>query len=119
MIDGADSLSGGDGDDLLLLGRGDLGLGGTGADIFWLDAATNAGAAAVATLHGYDADTDRIEIHYDRIYDQDMIEIAPTVAVLMGPKSAYAVITFNGEPLAHVTGATGLTAADLALVAAG
>ncbi|NEY89268.1 calcium-binding protein [Tabrizicola oligotrophica] len=119
VIDGADSLSGGDGDDLLLLGRGDLGLGGTGADIFWLDAATNAGAAAVATLHDYDADTDRIEIHYDRIYDQDMIEIAPTVAVLMGPMSAYAVITFNGEPLTHVTGATGLTAADLALVAAG
>lgn len=115
-IDGADTLSGGDGDDQLLIGRGDTGIGGSGEDVFWLDAASNATATAIATLQDYLPETDRIELHYDPAFDAAGVEIPPTVSVLMGPGSAYAVITFNGEPLAHVTGATTLSLADLVLV---
>ena len=118
-IDGADTLSGGDGDDTLLMGRGDLGIGGDGADVFALEAGENADATAIATIQDYVEDTDRIELHYERVYDADGDEIAPTITVLMGPGNAYAVITFNGEPLAHVTGATTLTLADLVLVPSG
>jgi hypothetical protein len=34
----------------------------------------------------------------------------------MGPNNAYAIIRFNGDILAHVTGATTLTTADIRLV---
>ena len=43
----------------------------------------------------------------------------PVVTVIMGPSNAYAVITFNGDPIAHVTGATTLTLADITLVPEG
>ncbi len=113
--DGADSLSGGVGDDTLMLGRGDLGIGGTGADTFALDAA-NPDATAIITVQDYIRATDRIEVHYPRVLNGQGTEIPPTVAILMGPNNAYAVIMFNGDPLAHITGATTLTLADITLI---
>lgn len=115
-IDGADSLSGGDGDDRLLLGRGDFGLGGDGDDSFALDASSNADASAIATIQDYDETTDKIELHYTPVLNASGVEVPPTITVLRGPSDAYAVITFNGEPIAHVTGAADLVLADLVLV---
>lgn len=118
-IDGADSLSGGDGNDLLILGKGDLGLGGDGEDDFWLDATSNIDATAFTTIQDYLRGTDSIEVHYSPVLDAGGVEVPPTVSVIMGPNDAYAVILFNGDPLAHVTGASTLTLADLTLVREG
>lgn len=115
-IDGVDSLWGGDGDDLLIFGRGDLAFGGAGADTFWLDAASNSDVSAFATIDDYVRETDTIEIHYEPVLGEDGVEVPPVVSILLGPNEAFAVIVFNGEPLAHVTGATTLTAEDLTLM---
>lgn len=115
-IDGADTLSGGAGDDNLLVGRGDTGTGGAGSDSFALDASVNEDASGFATIQDYVRDTDRIELHYTPVLNGSGVEVPPTVTILMGPSNAYAVILFNGEPLAHVTGATSLTLADITLV---
>lgn len=117
--DGVDSLSGGDGNDTLILGKGDLGIGGSGADTFWLDASANADTMPVMTLRDYDKVADRIELHYTPIYDTTGAEIPPTITILRGPADAFGVITFNGEPLAHVIGAADLTTAQVVLVAEG
>lgn len=117
-IDGVDSLSGGDGDDMLIFGRGDLAIGGAGADTFWLDAAANSEVSAFATIDDYVRETDTIEIHYEPTFGEDGVEVAPVISVLLGPNEAFAVIVFNGEPLAHVTGATTLMVEDLTLVRA-
>lgn len=117
-IDGVDSLWGGDGDDMLIFGRGDLAIGGAGADTFWLDATANSEVSAFATIDDYVRETDTIEIHYEPTFDEDGVEVAPVISVLLGPNEAFAVIVFNGEPLAHVTGATTLMVKDLTLVRA-
>jgi Ca2+-binding RTX toxin-like protein len=115
-IDGADRLFGGDGADTLILGKGDFGTGGTGADLFWLDGSSNADATTFATLGDYQRGTDRIEIRYTPVFGTNDVEVPPTLSVTMGPNNAYAIIQFNGDILAHVTGATTLTTADIRLV---
>ena len=115
-IDGADRLFGGDGADTLILGKGDSGTGGTGADLFWLDGSSNPDATTFATLEDYQRGTDQIEVQYTPVFGTNGVEVPPTLSVIMGPNNAYAVNLFNGDPLAHVTGATTLTAADIRLV---
>jgi Ca2+-binding RTX toxin-like protein len=98
------------------LGKGDFGTGGTGADLFWLDGSSNADATTFATLGDYQRGTDRIEIRYTPVFGTNDVEVPPTLSVTMGPNNAYAIIQFNGDILAHVTGATTLTTADIRLV---
>ena len=118
-IDGADRLFGGDGADTLILGKADLGSGGAGADLFWLDGSSNADATTFATIDDYLRGTDHIEVHYTPVLGTNGAEVPPTLSVIMGPNNAYAVVLFNGDPLAHVTGATTLTTADIRLVREG
>lgn len=115
--DGADSLSGGDGNDLVIIGRGDVAHGGTGTDTFLLDARWDE-STVVATISDFVRGTDRIELEYTAALDGSGNPITPTLAVLMGPSNAYAVITLDGDPVAHVTGATTLTVADITLIRA-
>lgn len=118
-IDGADWLSGGDGNDSLILGRGDTGTGGAGADTFILAATSNGDATSFTTISDYVRGTDGIKLRYTRVLNTEGVEVPPVVTVTMGPSNAYAVITFNGDPIAHVTGATTLTLADITLVPEG
>ncbi|MBM3615137.1 MAG: calcium-binding protein [Alphaproteobacteria bacterium] len=115
-IDGTDRLEGGAGEDLLILGKGDLGLGGAGTDTFRLDATTNADVANFAPVEDYQRGTDQIEVQYTPVFNASGVEVPPVLTVIMGPNNTYAVIQLDGEPLAHVTGATTLTAADIRLV---
>ena len=96
-----------------------MGVGGDGADTFWLDASANLDASAIATVQDYDEATDRIELHYTPVFDGNGVEVAPTITILRGPSDAYGVITFNGDPLAHIIGAADLTLAQVVLVRAG
>lgn len=57
-IDGADSLIGGDGDDLLTLADGDTGLGGDGDDTFALDASALTGGGVITIVGGEGGETD-------------------------------------------------------------
>lgn len=116
-IDGSDSLFGGDGSDLLITGRGDFATGGTGTDTFRLDARWDE-STAVATITDWQAGTDRIELEYTPARDAGGNPVAPVVSVLMGPNNAYAIITLDSEPVAHVTGATALRLSDITLVPA-
>ena len=116
-IDGADSLYGGEGSDRMIIGRGDFAAGGLGNDTFHLDARWDE-ASAIATINDYLPGADRIELEYTPTYGAGGAEIPPVVTVIMGPNNAYAVITLNSNPVAHVTGATGLTLADVTLVRA-
>jgi Ca2+-binding RTX toxin-like protein len=116
-IDGIDTLSGGDGNDTLILGLGDVATGGSGTDTFQIDAAWDEGSQ-IATITDFVRGTDHIELEYTPVLNAAGVEIPPVVAVLMGPNNAYAVITLNSDPVAHVTGATTLTLADISLLKA-
>ncbi len=66
-IDGTDSLSGGDGDDTLLLGPGDFGAGGAGDDLFQIDH-TREDLSNVSHVTDFNAG-DSIEIHHIALMD--------------------------------------------------
>lgn len=106
-----DFLNGGDGDDTLVLGAGDQGSGGAGADVFtlsqWL------GEGGFATITDYDAAEDRIVVVYD-----PAAHAAPelTLAPVEGTEDVR--ILLDGQAVGLVTGAAGLSAGDITLLAA-
>lgn len=106
---GQNFLNGGAGNDVLLAGSGDYLNGGGGSDQFtlgtWLQAAT--------TIVDYQDGEDQIILNYDpaRITETDLsVTFAPEDPTL-------AQIWLNGQMIAQVANAPGLSAGDIALVA--
>ena len=89
----ADFLNGGNGDDLLVLGAGDHGSGGAGADVFalgqWL------GEGGFATITDYDAAEDRIVLVYDAA-----VHAAPQLKLVPLEGTEDVKILLDGRPWA-------------------
>jgi Ca2+-binding RTX toxin-like protein len=113
-IDGADSLYGGDGDDRIILGRGDLAQGGAGNDAFVLDNRWAVGSD-LALIADWTRGQDTITLEYTPRFASGGAEILPVIAVVQGPASAYATIRMDGVDVARVTNAPTLVVADVAL----
>lgn len=116
-VEGADSLSGGNGNDTLLLGRGDTGTGGAGADLFqldnrWRDATTGFGVT------DFNLGEDSLHILYLPTYSVETgLEIPPDLRVTTTADGTGSLISLNGAVIATLEGVTGLTEADVTLVA--
>lgn len=107
----ADTLDGGNGDDLLLFGAGDTATGGAGADDFGLLAGSLGNGLDPAMITDFAPDDDAIFIMLDTAGTDD----APEVTVV--DDGADALVSVGGEVLARVTGAAGmLTAAQINVV---
>jgi len=112
--DGADTLVGGDGADTLVLDEADTATGGAGADTFELVADDVDVDALVTTITDYQAGIDAINIVTPEAGDAVTVE---TIAGAAGAPDD-AQILVNGDPVALVTGAGGLTLADITVSAA-
>lgn len=116
--DGADLLVGGEGDDRLLLGRGDLAVGGAGKDVFDLDTRWGDGTGQFV-IDDFQRGLDRLELTYTPVYDPTTgAEIAPTLSVALAPGGESSLINLNGATIATVNGVKDLTLSDLQLVPA-
>ncbi len=112
-IDGVDTLHGDSGDDTLLLGAGDIGTGGEGADTFQFDH-RNPEFDAVQRVTDF-GDGDLLELHYDPA--QSGTE-PPSLTVSANADNTAGIISFNGQVVAEVMGGQALTAEQIRLVAA-
>ncbi|WP_071469447.1 calcium-binding protein [Roseinatronobacter thiooxidans] len=108
---GANFLNGGAGDDLLIAGQGDTLNGGAGADFFalgdWL------AGRAPAMIVDYSPEQDQIVLHYD----PDRLSQPDVRVTFNEDQPDMAEIRLNGQIVAHVANASGLTADAIAIVA--
>ncbi|MDF0601807.1 calcium-binding protein [Psychromarinibacter sp. C21-152] len=107
-VDGGevDSLSGGAGDDTLILGDADIAEGGAGDDLFWV----------------YTTGADPVEVT-DFALGEDFLRVSldpqigengdPAVTVEPSADGADALVTVNGDLVAILRGAPGATASDV------
>jgi Ca2+-binding RTX toxin-like protein len=105
---GQNFLNGGAGDDVLVAGNGDYMNGGSGADQFtlggWLQSA--------ATIVDYQPGDDRIVLQYDPARLPE-----PDLSIAFAPDDlATAQIWLNGQMIAQVVNAPGLSVTDIGLV---
>ncbi len=110
-----DHLFGGIGNDSLLLGIGDEGTGGDGADTFIIDQAVI--GEGTSTINDFTAGEDILQIEYDQETDPitgDPVE--PTVTVTNFADGTGATILINGVAVAEVTGAQDLDPTDVSLI---
>lgn len=105
--DSADTLAGGDGDDHLFLGEGDIGIGGLGADLFEAGSYIETDSEA-ATVADFDPSQDQIQISVDL---QSTPE--PSITVVDFDDGTGADIVVDGTVLLRVTGAQGLDPASI------
>jgi hypothetical protein len=126
----ADSLTGGAGDDRLVLAHGDSASGGGGANLFevWSDPAS---PLPPARLEDFTPGTDRLDIvvkideaeHPDCgawDWDRDTraaLFPAARVEILRDPAADLTEIRIDGQPAAHLAGAPEVTRADLRILA--
>lgn len=104
---GIDTLLGGDGNDILALGAGDIGYGESGDDVFTLADNLN---GSVAIIEDYVAGQDVIEVTYN------LLDGAPTIQVT--DDGSDAIVSADGVDLVRVTNAAGtLSASDIRLTA--
>ncbi|THD84489.1 calcium-binding protein [Aliigemmobacter aestuarii] len=113
-IDGVDSLFGGAGNDVLLLGPGDIAVGGEGDDLFQIDQ-TRIDLADVARIEDYTAG-DRLEIHYTPSFDGNGDEEPVVLNIVPNGDNSGNLILMNGRTIANVIGSEALTIGDLVLV---
>ena len=108
----ADTLFGGRGSDLLILGSGDVAEGGNEIDAFAVIADTGESALGPATIGDFDnPDGESIALYFraDETVDEEAISVSDD--------GDDAVISYDGEVLAIVTGAAGtLTADDIGIL---
>jgi len=97
--EGGSFLNGGEGDDVLMIGAGDVASGGTGADMF----ALSADAAGMARIMDFDLSQDELLVVYDAA------SAAPAVTLTAGELPDEVVLMVDGVPLATVVGGSGLT----------
>lgn len=108
-ISGINTLNGGAGDDLLIAGEGDVLHGGEGSDQFalgdWLE------GRAPVTILDYSADEDQIVLYYDAARVG-----APEVTITFHEHTPdMAEIRLEGQIIAHVANAPGLSAEAITL----
>ncbi|MFD1808103.1 hypothetical protein ACFSHQ_07915 [Gemmobacter lanyuensis] len=106
-----DFLNGGAGDDLLIVGNGDLASGNSGADTFrlgdWLEEGDG------ARIMDFDPTTDGIEIQYDPTAHPN-----PVVDLRLDDSTGDMQVRLDGMPLVLVQNGAGLTLEAIRLSAA-
>lgn len=105
---GSDTLLGGDGEDALFLGGGDVGTGGAAEDSFiigdWIE------AGSVATITDYDPAADFLEYSYVGTGTAPQVSVTPD-------EDGNALLSIDGEVVALVVGAgSTLTASAVTLI---
>ncbi len=104
--DGADTLDGGNGNDVLFVGNYDSASGGIGNDAF----ITQAGGSGSAVIQDFKSGVDQLLIQYDPAPDGT----APVVTVTNGGPDAY--VELDGDRVARLVGAAGtLTNGDISI----
>lgn len=92
---------------MLVLGAGDIGHGGSGADSFvlgdWID------GNGMAVIQDFDPATDRLVISYDPAVSPD-----PAVSVAAAPEGGM-LLQLDGQTVAHLTGTETLDPATVEL----
>jgi Ca2+-binding RTX toxin-like protein len=102
-------LNGGEGEDVLRIGSGDIATGGNGADRFELAADMPGG---IATIMDYNAGLDELVVVYDAAGPTPVVTLAP------GSLPDEVVVLLDGQPLASVmSGGASLTPVAIRLVA--
>ncbi len=115
--DGSDTLIGGEGDDSLHVAGGDQAEGGEGADSFFLYDPTSDGSTGQIT--DFNASEDMIAVFYSPQADPVTGDpVDPVVSVTVTGDGTGAVLSLNGVAIGTITGGQGLTADDIALIAA-
>jgi Ca2+-binding RTX toxin-like protein len=94
-----DFLNGGEGDDTLILGRGDYATGGGGADTFAVQ--DWAGDTDVATIADYDYTQDQLVVVYDATVHPN-----PQLSLAANKDTDEVTILLDGAPVALVKGAS-------------
>ena len=107
--DTGDTLDGGEGDDVIVVGANDEATGGAGADSFVTGSYIETGAAA-GVVTDFDPDLDVIEVMYD-----PALTPHPVISVEAFADGSGASIVMNGQVILRVTGGQGLSAADVEL----
>jgi Ca2+-binding RTX toxin-like protein len=115
--DGIDLLSGGEGDDRLLVGRGDLAVGGAGNDTFAMDTRWTDGSGQFV-IDDFKRGADTLELTYSPSYDAVTgAEVVPKLTVALSPGGESSQIFMNGTAIATVNGVKDLAVSDIKLVA--
>ncbi|MFK7939649.1 MAG: hypothetical protein AB8B82_09730 [Roseovarius sp.] len=100
---GIDTLDGGPGDDILIMNRGEIGIGGDGNDSFSV-AGTGSLETPVAHITDFEPGIDSLEVKY-----QFQEGIEPTVSVSYDDLSDTTNVYLDGDLLATIVGDAGLT----------
>ncbi|HBU14116.1 MAG TPA: type I secretion protein [Gemmobacter sp.] len=104
-----DFLNGGGGDDLMVIGGADIATGGAGEDAFRLGDWLAPGQPA--RIMDFEPGADRLELTYDPALHPD-----PQLA--LEPQGEDMALLLDGQALALISGAKGMTLADILLVPA-
>ena len=117
-----DTLDGGAGDDVLRLGHGDIGIGGDGDDLFFVQADPVPVDIALPRIEDFDPAHDRLVLALPFSQAQIIAAWPETpvhdaeVSVQDFEDGSGATILVNGEAVAHVVGAQGMDPGTIRLV---
>lgn len=113
-IDGVDTLDGGEGDDRLVLGPGDVGVGGEGEDEFVIDH-TRTDLTAITQINDY-TDGEAFEINYRPELDPMGAEVLPVISLMQNSDNTGTLVLFNDMTIANVIGGQNLMVDQITLV---